>query len=246
MSYNYRDSYSYTMSLSRQFIHEFRPLFRMLDEPFGRPYPSSSSLSRNISPFGAFFNDPFFNRPDFDLNLPAVDLTEHANEFIVEAELPGVKKENLEIRIGDGGQSLTIEGKTFIKSLSNPQSNAPATTEGQVGTTAEGGAAAAENTNTHAQSSGADTSSNIVVGSTSELEADSDGQAITQTNANTSEVGTRLSSERVFTSSTSFSRTVWLPHRVDGTKVNAKLVDGVLTVRIPKAEDLESVRVAID
>lgn len=47
--------------------------------------------------------------------MPAVDVHEDGNEYVVEAELPGVKKENLEVIIGDGGQSLTIEGKTFIR-----------------------------------------------------------------------------------------------------------------------------------
>ncbi len=116
-----------TMSLSRQ----FRPLFRLLDEPFGRPYPSTNAVSRNSPSFGSFFNDPFFNRSEFEMNLPAVDLTEHANEFVVEAELPGVKKENVEIRIGDGGQSLTIEGKSFVRSSSGRQAEAPAAAESQ-------------------------------------------------------------------------------------------------------------------
>ncbi|KLO19254.1 HSP20-like chaperone [Schizopora paradoxa] len=199
------------MSLTpRQFIREFRPLFRLLDEPFARP-------SNNLTPT-AFFNEPFFNRADFGRNLPAVDLTEHENEFVVEAELPGVKKENIEIRIGDGGQSLTIEGKSFVKSStsSNAQPETPVAAPGQP--------AAGEGKSSKAAGS----------------------QAVTQTDENRGAVGTPLSSERFFSSTSSFSRTVWLPRRVDGSKVKAKLEDGVLTVNIPKAVDPESVRVAID
>lgn len=201
------------MSLTpRQFIREFRPLFRLLDEPFARP---SNNLTSN-----ALFNEPFFNRADFGRNLPAVDLTEHENEFVVEAELPGVKKENIEIRIGDGGQSLTIEGKSFVKSSisSDTQSETPAAKPGQP--------AAGEDNSSKATAEGS--------------------QAVTQTNENRGAVGTPLSSERFFSSTSSFSRTVWLPRRVDGSKVKAKLEDGVLTVNIPKAVDPESVRVAID
>lgn len=206
------------MSLTpRQFIREFRPLFRLLDEPFARP-------SNSVAPT-AFFNDPLFNRSDFGRNLPAVDLTEHDNEFVVEAELPGVKKENVEIRIGDGGQSLTIEGKTFVRSSSGAQPGTPAATPGQP--------AAGQSKSSNA---GADSSLNTGTGS----------QAVTQTNENRGEVGTPLSSERFFSSSSSFSRTIWLPRRVDGSKVKAKLVDGVLTVNIPKAVDPESVCVSID
>lgn len=44
---------------------------------------------------------------------PSVDVTEEPKNYIVEADLPGVKKENLDVTIGDGGHSVTIEGKTF-------------------------------------------------------------------------------------------------------------------------------------
>jgi HSP20 family protein len=40
-----------------------------------------------------------------------VDLREEGDKFIVNADLPGVKKDNVEIRIGDDGRSVTIEGK---------------------------------------------------------------------------------------------------------------------------------------
>lgn len=96
------------MSLARQFFREFRPLFRMLEEPlgvsprYGRPNP--------------FFDNPFFHSPR--ALRPAVDVTEEGNRYIVEAELPGVKKGDIEVRIGDGGRSLTIQGKVAERSPS--------------------------------------------------------------------------------------------------------------------------------
>jgi len=89
------------MSIARQFLNEFRPLFRMLEEPLSRPptylgYPSHS-----------VFDDPLF-KPSL---LPAVDVTEEGDKYVVEADVPGMKKENIEVRIGDGGRSVTIEGK---------------------------------------------------------------------------------------------------------------------------------------
>jgi HSP20 family protein len=39
-------------------------------------------------------------------------LTDKGDSFLVEADLPGVKRENLEVRIGDRGRSLIIEAKT--------------------------------------------------------------------------------------------------------------------------------------
>ncbi|KAL5482727.1 hypothetical protein ACEPAI_9321 [Sanghuangporus weigelae] len=196
------------MSLTRQFLREFRPLFRMLEEPFGRQvgYPRRSAGS----PFSVF-NDPFFNNnfPSVSgMSVPAVDVSEEPNAFVVEAELPGVKKENIELRIGDNGQSLTIEGRTFIQSPQPSEAGATAT----------------------AQSSSEGTPAN------------DEAKAVTQTNNQS----TQLTNERTFTGTSSFSRTIWLPKRVDPSSVSAKLEDGILRVRVPKAEDQESVKVNIE
>lgn len=91
------------MSITRQLLNEFRPLFRMLEEPLGRRFGAFGVPSRSI------LDDPFFNAPRFA--RPAVDVSEDGNQYIVETELPGVKKEDVEVRIGDGGRSVTIEGK---------------------------------------------------------------------------------------------------------------------------------------
>jgi HSP20 family molecular chaperone IbpA len=44
-------------------------------------------------------------------NQPAIDVSDHGNHFTVEADLPGVPKENVSVRVGDKGHSITIEGK---------------------------------------------------------------------------------------------------------------------------------------
>ena len=92
------------MSIARQLLHEFRPLFRMLEEPFGR------SAVAPVYPHRSLFDDPLF--PSTTAVRPAVDVTEEGDKYILEADLPGVKKENVDIRIGDGGRSVTIQGKT--------------------------------------------------------------------------------------------------------------------------------------
>ncbi|KAL5524617.1 hypothetical protein ACEPAF_9757 [Sanghuangporus sanghuang] len=198
------------MSLTRQFLREFRPLFRILEEPFGRSagYPRRSAGS----PF-AVFNDPFFNNnfPSVSgMGVPAVDVSEEPNAFVVEAELPGVKKENVDLRIGDSGQSLTIEGRTFIQSSQPSEAGATATATAQ--------------------------------GSSEGTSANDEAKAVTQTNNQS----TQLTNERTFTGASSFSRTIWLPKRVDPSSVSAKLEDGILRVRVPKAEDQESVKVNIE
>lgn len=97
------------MSIGR-LLHEFRPLFRMLEEPLTRS-PGFGYRSRSL------FDDPFFANPR-EFSRPAVDVTEEGNNYILEADLPGVKKENIEVRVGEGGRSVTIEGKLFSRQQS--------------------------------------------------------------------------------------------------------------------------------
>jgi HSP20 family molecular chaperone IbpA len=89
------------MSLSRALFNEFRPLFRMMEDPFAMD-PSFSALRSSRQR-----HDPF----NWQSTTPALNLSEENDHYIVEAEVPGVRKENLGLRIGDGGRSLTIEGK---------------------------------------------------------------------------------------------------------------------------------------
>ncbi len=55
-----------------------------------------------------------------------------------------------------------------------------------------------------------------------------------------------LSVERSFVDSQTFTRTVWLPRPVDSEKVTAKLSHGILTIKIPRAEDKASVKVLVE
>ncbi|THH11165.1 hypothetical protein EW145_g832 [Phellinidium pouzarii] len=204
------------MSLTRQFLREFRPLFRMLEEPFGRQHPGVGGVFARSSgsPF-TVSNDPFFNSGVG--NVPAVDVSEEQNAYVVEAELPGVKKENIDVRIGDSGQSLTIEGRTLAHLNTSPDNE-------------QGSQAPQTSTSTSTDANGL----------TTFISPTGESQALTQSTKR------QLSTERGFSSSSQFTRTIWLPHRVDGSGVAAKLADGILTLRIPKAEDQESVKVTID
>lgn len=108
------------MSLARQFFREFRPFFRMLEEPIGRNpaymgFPATRSL----------LDDPFFHHPS--ALRPAVDVSEQGNNYVIEADLPGVKKENVQVRVGDAGQSVTIEGKIVDRRSSSEPSQAETT-----------------------------------------------------------------------------------------------------------------------
>ncbi|KAH0831950.1 HSP20-like chaperone [Lanmaoa asiatica] len=177
------------MSVSR-LLHEFRPLFRMLEEPLTRG--TAYSFPRR-----SFLADPFLASPS--TIHPALDLTEEGDNYIVEAELPGVKKENVDITVGDGGRSVTIQGRTF--------SRHPGDSSGSTETNTSQGAGAVVNP---------ETSSN------------------------------QLTTERLYSGTSSFTRTVWLPRPIDSSKITAKLADGILTLKAPKTEDKESIKIDVD
>lgn len=214
------------MSLARQFFREMRPLFRMLEEPLGRPpaYMSGFPGPR------ALFDDPFFNSPA--ALRPAVDVSEQGNNYIVEAELPGVKKENVNVRIGDGGRTLTIEGKVFSRSGEPQQQPGEASSSSAAGTSGATEGASEGKCRMPYVSSGVLHANASIVGT----------QALTTKGPESN----ALSTERVFSGTSTFTRTVVLPRPVDSSKVTAKLSDGVLTVTVPKAEDVGSVQVNVE
>jgi HSP20 family molecular chaperone IbpA len=67
---------------------------------------------------------------------PPVDVREEGDKFIVDADLPGVKRDNIELRIGDDGRSITIEGK-FVQETSeraaSEESQGELTKESRIG-----------------------------------------------------------------------------------------------------------------
>lgn len=102
------------MSL-RQFLREMQPYLSEDDYAF-RPiaYPSDTRHGHNnrgdsllSAPFGASSGVG---------RVAQVELKEEPNHFYVEAELPGVKKNDLDVHVGDNGRSITIEGKVMARS----------------------------------------------------------------------------------------------------------------------------------
>jgi len=185
------------MFIARQLLHDLRPLFRVLEEPFGRSAGSYGLPTRLL------FDDPFFQSNSL---RPSIDVTEEGDNYIVEADLPGVKKEDVDVRIGDGGRSVTIEGKVFRRQ------------NGNIEKSMEGGTTGTEQSANGSEPTKAD------------------------------KAATLISTERPgsVTMSSSFSRTVWLPRAVDDSNVSAKLTDGVLTLKITKANDKDSVKVTVE
>jgi HSP20 family molecular chaperone IbpA len=207
------------MSLARQLMQEFRPLFRMLEEPISRPFPSSfnngmSSHLLRSSLLGGL-----------DFTHPAVDITEKKDKYVLEAELPGVTKENIEVRIGDAGRSVTIEGR-----ISNSVNSTPRIEAAETKAVEE---PKGEHPITRSDIRQARKLSPLIESSESPTNAADEAQ-------------NQISSERTFIKNASFSRTVFLPRPVDPDNVSAKLEHGILTITVDKAEDKASRVIPID
>jgi HSP20 family molecular chaperone IbpA len=202
------------MSLTRSLFNEFRPFFRMLEEPLTRPFPVLASRSNRH-----FLDHPFWSENAWP--RPAVDLLEEGDKYIVEAELPGVKKDNIEVRVGDGGRSITIEGK-IVRGTSQPAAQDAAT---------------AASTTQSTESTVAPSGKSLSDSPTDNLPGADSGLA---------EQSQQISTERTFSGTSTFTRTVWLPRPIDSSGVKAKLEDGVLTLTVPKAVEQGSTRINVD
>lgn len=178
------------------------------------------NLLNDFHPLFRLMQDPFQShsfptnaRPSSNLWLQrqaSVELTEDGNDIVVRAEVPGVQKENLDIHLGGDGQSLSIEGKVrrVVKAPTSTQVAEPE--QSASGNTAQGKLVSLR-----------------IYPHFSYLPSGS-GTVASKSSA-------EPPTESEFRSS--FTRSLWLPHRVDGQKASAELKDGVLTLRIPKADE---------
>jgi HSP20 family protein len=71
---------------------------RWLDDDFGDLFEGFFRPARRIEPTRDF--------------LPAVDVSEDDNGYVVRAELPGVKKEDIDVTLEDGLLTISAETKT--------------------------------------------------------------------------------------------------------------------------------------
>lgn len=214
------------MSLTRSFFNEFRPLFRLLEEPFFRPTAFNTPFHSHPVHRGAFLS-PF---------RPNVYVAEQPKAYVVEAELPGVRKEDLEVRVGDNGQSIVIEGKLQNRWRDGQlvdSSAAPAIENGN-GPSSEGKATA------QAVETPSETVSTNGKFRTPQPDCSNTAQRTPDTG------NSATPSENIVESKSTFTRTIWLPRPVDSSGVSAKLQDGMLTLTVPKREDAGAVRIAVE
>lgn len=64
--------------------------------------------------FNEFFSDPFFSRFASFASPIRADVRETENEYIVEAEIPGVRKEDITIEISDDVLTLGVDTRREI------------------------------------------------------------------------------------------------------------------------------------
>ncbi|KIM30110.1 hypothetical protein M408DRAFT_328504 [Serendipita vermifera MAFF 305830] len=123
---------------SRSLFHEFSPLFRLLEQNAARH--NSQRLAARFAPAAACsaahvgrsnvwtqgaFNtwgnkfkwdwnwgrDPAYWNAKSGSVRPAMDIVEKSDAYVIEADVPGVKKGEMTIRVADDGWSLVVEGK---------------------------------------------------------------------------------------------------------------------------------------
>jgi len=70
-----------------------------------RPF---EGLSRIIGDFDSWFDDDFFTAKADGIWTPAVDIEEKNGTYLLTADLPGVKKDDLHVELKDG--YLTLKG----------------------------------------------------------------------------------------------------------------------------------------
>lgn len=73
---------------------------RMVEDMWRRPFPSLPSL---------FGREPWFAAPAMALRAPSLDVYEEKDDVVVKAELPGMKKEQIEVTVT--GDMVTIKGE---------------------------------------------------------------------------------------------------------------------------------------
>jgi len=74
---------------------------------------------------------------DSSNSRPNVELHEEHDSYVVEAEVPGYKKEDIQVHVGDNGRSITISGTVTKGQQSRAEPRAQAQPDGSSGSQAQ-------------------------------------------------------------------------------------------------------------
>ncbi|KAG8816631.1 hypothetical protein FRC17_000259 [Serendipita sp. 399] len=125
------------------FLHDYWNPFSILDDPFSlrispSHYQVHSPRRDGRRHRGADHDD---DEDDSPLNFnrmwsaqPAVHLyeDEETKEYVVEAEIPRVRREDLDVKLGDNGRSLKIAGSIVRRPQRQTPSEKPTNDQGQM------------------------------------------------------------------------------------------------------------------
>lgn len=103
------------MSLNRQFYNDFDNPFILAFDPYSlvpRHQSRDRTQSNAVQPFDE--GSRFMTSSGLTTRSPNVHLSDEGDHYFVEAEVPGIRKENLDVSIGDNGRSLTIRGGAAV------------------------------------------------------------------------------------------------------------------------------------
>ena len=67
---------------------------------------------------GGFFEDPFFNESSYK-EIMKTDIKEGENEYTLEIEMPGIKKENVKIELSKGYITISAENNNEVEEKDN-------------------------------------------------------------------------------------------------------------------------------
>lgn len=87
---------------SKGIMSPFEEMERWFEEAFRRPFFAPSWMPR-------------LKLPEFGFSYPTVDIFEDGNDVVVKAEMPGMKKEDIEVNISDNVITISGEKKSEEK-----------------------------------------------------------------------------------------------------------------------------------
>ena len=84
-----------------------------------RRYNNIASSNNLLSSIENFFNDDFFNMPSFTNSTFRMDVKENDNTYTIEAELPGINKEDIALDYNNGTLYIAVNHNEDINEEKN-------------------------------------------------------------------------------------------------------------------------------
>ena len=97
-----RKEHKEIMKPDRGLVSPFEEMERWFEEAFRRPFFAPSWMPR-------------FKLPEFGTTYPTVDIFEDGTDVVVKAELPGMKKDDIDVNISDDVVTISGEKRTEEK-----------------------------------------------------------------------------------------------------------------------------------